>query len=310
MSYVDPGRLDQEYLTIKAIAAVIVNWNQADLTIRAVRSIQGMVESIYIVDNDSRDDEFIKLVAAFDDSDVRLIRAETNLGYAGGNNLAADAALAAGHDALMIMNNDALAEPRAIETLRGYLDIHPAVGVAMPTVLSIDGLTVLHGRCRLRLWSGAVRWEGVGLSADEIPVLPQPTDYVSGEAFLCRAEVIRQCGFFDERFFCYYEDVDWSVRVVRAGWRLDYVPGAHFLHEVGGSGASITGAFYRARNLILLQRYGLGRSRGGALVRSLMPLGRSATVHLLRGRGRPAQQVVAGVLAGLRDESERKTSQF
>jgi GT2 family glycosyltransferase len=284
---------------IRRIAAVIVNWNRADLTLEAVRSIQHAVASVYVLDNDSAAPDVAVLDAAFAGSSVNLIKSSQNIGYAEGNNVAVNAALSAGCDAVLIMNNDALAEDGAVNALGQHLVNHPNVGAVMPTVLSADGVTVLHGRCSLEPRFGTPGWEGTGLSVEQMPETSRPTDYVSGEAFLCRAAVIEQCGLFDERFFCYYEDVDWSVRVARAGWRLEHVPDARFRHELGGSGASQSGAYYRARNRILLQRYTFGRTRPDAAMRSLGALLRSAGVHLWRGRPQGARQVVAGAFAAL-----------
>jgi GT2 family glycosyltransferase len=285
---------------VQSIAAIIVNWNRADLTVKAVRSVQQSVQSVHVLDNASSDEDFATLDADLRHSAVTLTRAEANLGYVGGNNLAAKAALATGCDALLIMNNDALAEQGAIDELRRHLDAHPDVGVAMPTVLSIDGSRVLHGRCSFNPRSGTPKWEGGGLSPEEIPNQPVPTDYISGEAFLCRAKVVEQCGLFDERFFCYYEDVDWSVRVARAGWRLDHVPSARFRHELGGSGAPSSGAFYRARNRVLLQRYTFGRTRRAAVLTSVGPLALALAAHLRHGRREAARRVAAGLFAAMR----------
>src|ERR1700689_10666 len=218
---------------IRRIAAIIVNWNRADLTLKAIHSIQGSVQSIYVLDNNSGDDDFAVLQAESQGVATNLIRATANLGYAAGNNLAARAALMDGCDALLIMNNDAYAEPGAVDALARHLEVHPEVGIAMPTVVSLCGSSVLHGRCTLNRRFATPGWEGPGLRPDDMPDQPAPTDYASGEAFLCRITVVEQCGLFDERFFCYYEDVDLSIRVAWAGWRLDYVPYARFRHELG-----------------------------------------------------------------------------
>jgi GT2 family glycosyltransferase len=287
---------------IRGIAAVLVNWNRAQLTVEAVRSLAGAVDSVYVLDNDSAAADATALELALAESGVKLIKANRNLGYAGGNNLAVEAALAAGCDAVLVMNNDAFAEAGAVEALARHLDANPQVGVAMPTVVQRDGVTVLHGRCSFDPRFGTPGWEGTGRPVGQISDACRATDYVSGEAFLCRAAVIRECGLFDERFFCYYEDVDWSVRVARAGWRLEHVPAARFRHELGASDASVSGTFYRARNRILLQRYTFERSRANAAVRSMFSLLRAAAVNVIRGRPQGARQVVAGALAALRSE--------
>jgi hypothetical protein len=63
----------------------------------------------------------------------------------------------------------------------------------------------------------------------------QPVDWVSGAAICIRREVWEQVGGFDERFFMYAEDIDWSLRAQQAGWKVYYVPDAMIVHRIGRS---------------------------------------------------------------------------
>jgi GT2 family glycosyltransferase len=275
--------------------AVILNWNQAELTERATRSVLGDVDIIYLVDNGSLSHDRERLARFGSEGGVTFLVNDTNLGYAGGNNRGIRRAVADGCDAVLIMNNDAIAHPGAIALLIERLQVAPHVGVVGPAVVDIPGGDVVHTSCRLNLDTGEAAWEDSGMSLSEIHSNPRPSGYISGEVFLARSTVFQECGDFDERFFCYYEDVEWSVRVRRAGWELEVVPAAVFGHIGGESGVGRGGAFYRARNSPLFLRRGLGKSRRAAITLSARQQIMRAARQLRRGDVRAA---FAGTMAG------------
>jgi GT2 family glycosyltransferase len=276
-------------------AAVILNWNQAPMTEKAAMSVLDDVESVYLVDNGSRAGDRDRLEKFSRIAGMNFIENDTNLGYAAGNNVGIRRALLDGWDAVLVMNNDATAHPGAVRALAARLLAAPHVGVVAPTVVDIPSGRVLHTSCRLDLDSGRAAWDDSGIALRDVHLAPRPTGYVSGEAFLARSAVFQDCGRFDERYFNYYEDVEWSVRVRRSGWELEVVPSAVFGHLGGGSGAGRLGAFYRARNAPLFLRWGLGKSRRAAISLSAVPQLVRAARQLRRGAVRTA---FAGTMAG------------
>jgi hypothetical protein len=127
-----------------------------------------------------------------------------------------------------------------------------------------------------------------------------PTGYLSGEVMLVRSAVIEKIKMFDERYFCYYEDVDWSIRARKAGWALEVVPQSIFEHIVSASSVGQIGAYFRARNLPLMLRLAFGRTRLAALVLAA-PAELVAFGVLLRRRqlALAFRGVVGGWLAGV-----------
>jgi len=248
-----------------SVAAVILNWNRSDLTLRCVASIREQVDHVYVVDNDSKPEDRKQLYALEDGHTTILVRPR-NGGYAAGCNTGVEAAVGAGFAAVLIMNNDAFADPSSVGLLVARLDAAPAVGAVGPVVVRHGTREVLHAACALDLRTGRPRWLGGGLALHELGDEAIATGYISGEVMLIRSSVIKQVAMFDERYFCYYEDVDWSVRARRASWRLEVVPQAVFEHIVGASSPSRVGTFYRSRNLPLFLRVALGRTRLAALV--------------------------------------------
>jgi GT2 family glycosyltransferase/glycosyltransferase involved in cell wall biosynthesis len=276
-------------------AAVVLNWNQAELTVAACDSLRGDLDRILVVDNGSEASDRAVLAAYVDSANVHVIWSATNLGYAAGNNLGLSHALACGVDAILVVNNDAFAEPGAVSTLLQRLVDQPDVGVAMPAVLSLDGSQVLHTGCDLNYRTGRTRWIDHGISPDRVDPWPRESGYVSGEAFLVRAETLRACGLFDERFGSYFEDVDLSIRIRAAGWRLEVVPAAVFRHAVGASGQTTNGIRLRTRNRVVLLHRSLQRPRAVALAVTVPAAVMSAGRLIAKGHSRTA---VSGPFAG------------
>ena len=218
------------------VAAVVLNWNQAELTTESVGAVRGQVDHVFVVDNDSRPTDR-ELLARLVDSDTTLVVNPRNLGYAGGSNEGVFAAVRASFDAILIMNNDAFPDPGSIRALRDRLAVAPTVAAVGPAVVERHTRRVLHADCSLDPDTGRAEWARTGAQLESLGTDPLATGYISGEAMLVRREAVEQIGMFDPRYFCYYEDVDWGIRAARAGWRLEVVPTAIFEH-VGGATSS------------------------------------------------------------------------
>ena len=256
---------DQATAVRSSVAAVILNWNQAEMTIRCVAQVRTQVDHVYIVDNDSRPSDRAQLLDVADNK-TTVIVSPTNGGYAAGCNLGVAAAVEAGFSAILIMNNDAFPDPGGIGPLLARLEQAPHVAAVGPVVVRYGTREVLHAACSLNLRAGRARWLQYGASLEEVDKAPVSTEYLSGEAMLIRSEVIQGLQMFDERYFCYYEDADWSVRVRRAGWTLEVVPDSVFEHIVSATSAGWAGVYYRARNIPLFLRLAGQRNRLSALI--------------------------------------------
>jgi GT2 family glycosyltransferase len=281
------------------VAALVLNWNQSELTGEAVKTVRDQVDHVYVVDNGSSTDDIASL-RRLADSRTTIIENGLNLGYAGGCNRGLEEAVAAGFDAVFIMNNDAFPRPGCLEKLTSRLSASPSIAAVGPTVIRHGTDEVLHTACALEPRSGRGRWLQRGIPLSDLSDRPIRSDYLSGEAMLVRTASIRQIGMFDPRYFCYCEDVDWGVRARRAGWGIEVLPDARVEHIVGATSAGLVGTYYRARNLPLLLRVTFGRTRFVALVLS-SPTELVYLASLLR-RGHFAlamRGVIAGWIAGV-----------
>ncbi len=240
------------------IAAIVVNWNRREDTLRCLDSLARSdypALDVFLVDNASSDGSREAVAAAF--PAVKLIANERNLGFAEGNNVALRLALAADYPYVLLLNNDATIAPDAIRLL-----LQPLLADAR---LGISGPAIVYADLPQRLWSagGAIDWRrgtASGLYDDRpfavLPERPFAVDHVSGCCMLARGAAIAEAGVLDPRFFMYYEETEWCVRIARLGYSIVVVPAARVWHAVvpGAHTGSPAIAYYMTRNHLLFLR--------------------------------------------------------
>lgn len=206
-------------------AAVILNRNGAALTRQCVDSLLAhagaALAQIVLVDNGSEDPRELCWAEAY--AQIKVVRSETNLGFSGGCNLGIRAADPQ-YD-IWLLNNDTIIFPGALDALCSAFD-HPRVGAAGSVSNNVRPTQKLYPRVKTydRL-------------ADHFQA--QPRDHqsciremrLSGFSVLIRREALEQVGLLDERFFPGgYEDDDYSLRLLQAGWLLEVCTGSIVYH--------------------------------------------------------------------------------
>ncbi|MBN1994754.1 MAG: glycosyltransferase family 2 protein [Anaerolineae bacterium] len=253
------------------LAVIIVNWNVKALLKNCLTSLladitaSDLLAQVWVVDNASTDGSVVMLRRNF--PTVQLIASQKNLGFAGGNN----AALAAigfvdcqqgpplgGNnakeklpEAVLLLNPDTEVHAGALRILLNFLRNNPKAGIAGARLVYGDG-SFQHS---------AFGFPGLGQLAIEL--LPLPGRLVEsrlngryprslykqgrpfrvghplGAAMCVRREAIQQAGLLDERYHMYVEEIDWSKRIVSAGWEVYCVPQAKITHLAGQSTGQI-----------------------------------------------------------------------
>lgn len=142
----------------------------------------------------------------------------------------------------LILNPDALVTPGALEKMIAYMDAHQDIGILAPRLLYYNGehqqsyrrfyrpFTILAQRTPLGHFSYFKRISRDFLMEDTDPSKIQTPDWVLGAVMLVRASAIEKIGRMDERFFLYFEDVDWCRRFWHNGYKVVYFPDAIFYH--------------------------------------------------------------------------------
>lgn len=161
-----------------------------------------------------------------------------NLGFAAGNNPGIREALARGADYVFLLNDDAEPLPGAIRTLVSAAEGHPEAGMLGPRVIYSSGpRRVWFSGASFDRSTASFSFHEAGQEAEELPKAEvRTTDFVTGCALLAAREFIEKAGLLDERYFLYWEDADWGLRAIRAGYRPLVVPDATVFHHVSVSG--------------------------------------------------------------------------
>ena len=219
------------------VGVALLNWNgYADTAVclASLRASEFRPARILVFDNGSTDGSADRLEAEF--PEIELVRAGENLGFAEGNDRAAQALLAAGMDYVWVLNNDTRVEPGCLGALVAALEADPALGAAGAKIWFMDARKPLcYAGARCRPWTFEVEWRGLWEFDAGQYDQPEDVQILSGCCMLIRASVLRRIGLFNRDFFAYGEDIDWSQRAWEHGIRLRYVPQARLWHKMFGS---------------------------------------------------------------------------
>lgn len=235
------------------LAIVVLNYRTPELTIDCLRSLVQEVKAdthVMVVDNASGDQsvEAIQTAIATEgwDNWVTFTALEKNGGYASGNNAAIRKLLASPHPPayVLLLNPDTIVRPGAVTALVEFMDEHPEVGIAGSRLEDLDGtaqrsafrfhsvFSELDDGLRFGLVTQLLaRW----IIAPPVSEVNVQTDWVAGASMIVRREVFESVGLMDEKYFLYFEEVDFCLAAHRAGWPCWYVPKSRVVHFVGQS---------------------------------------------------------------------------
>jgi GT2 family glycosyltransferase len=282
------------------LTAVVLNWNGGDDTLAALESL-APVPAI-CVDNGSTDGSDHTVEERL--PHVQLLRTGLNLGFAGGNNAGLRRAFADGADWVLLLNNDAVAEPGLADALRDAAVRRPDAGVLACVVLDRNGQRIEYAGARFNALLGYS-----GRVSTVAPLDVVDTGRAAGTALAVSRAAVERAGPLDESLFMYVEDVEWSLRIHAAGFAVVVVPAARVRHRgsaASGGRASTTNLYYDTRNTILVSE------RHAPLPRGARALRRAVVViaHLMQAASHPARvAAMRAVIAGWRDARAGRTGQ-
>jgi GT2 family glycosyltransferase len=283
------------------LVAVVLNWNGGDDTLRALESLGGL-ETI-CVDNGSTDGSADEVERRF--PGVELIRTGANLGFAGGNNVGIRRALERAAEWVLLLNNDAVAERGLAAALERAAARRPDAGMLACKVLFADGETVEYAGASFNALLGYSGRRGGWGERDRFDEA-RDVDRADGAAMAVSRAAVERAGLLDEELFAYVEDVEWSLRIRRAGFAIVFVPDAKVRHKGSastGGAASTANLYYDTRNTIAVVE------RHRPLPRWLRTLRRGVVVgaHLAQATRHPSRRAAFGaVIEGWRDARRPK----
>ncbi len=243
------------------IDVVIVNWNSGDMLSNCVSSIlNGNYDSIgkvIIVDNGSEDgSENLKI----ESNRVLLIKNHVNYGFAKSCNIGARHGES---EYVLFLNPDTVLEPNTLDETINYMekDINKMVGISGIQLCYEDGKVARHSSRFPSSFSFFMRSSGlhkIFLSLDHVMTEWNHLDtrevpHVIGAYFFVRKKLFNSLNGFDERFFVYLEDLDFSLRAHKLGFKTHFISTIKSVHIAGGTSRQIKAKrlFYSLRSRII-----------------------------------------------------------
>ncbi len=265
---------------MKNVSIIILNWNNWGDTITCLDSLKNLDYPNYeivVVDNGSTDESVHELRQTLDPpKGVRPPRKTTftinkkNLGFSGGNNVGIKYALDNGADYILLLNNDTVVEPSFLKTLIGMSE-NPNSRFPVPNSFGILGPRINYFESKDLVWfnGGEFGWPlkynyhlDFRKKESELKNLePREVDFITGACMLVKRAVFEKIGLLDERFFLYFEDMDFCLRAKKAGFASMIVPQAKIYHKVSATASKLQDPiiwYYHVRNYLLLVKKNKG----------------------------------------------------
>ena len=242
------------------ISIITINYNGLANTCALIETIpfNDYPLEVIVVDNASSEDEATLIEQRY--PQVKVIRSKKNLGFAGGNNLGIKAALG---KYLFFINNDTLLRPQTsdLQQLINRLESDKKIGMVCPKIrfswannpIQYAGYTPLS---HITLRNKAI---GYGEEDNGQYNIAHPTPYAHGAAMMVKREAIENAGVMPECYFLYYEELDWSLMIRRAGYQIWYEPACTIYHkesQTTGQDSKFR-TFYITRNRLLFAKRNL-----------------------------------------------------
>jgi GT2 family glycosyltransferase len=205
---------------------------------------------VIVVDNGSREDEASILQAQY--THIKAIRSDQNLGFAGGNNLGIKAAKG---KFLYLVNNDTVFKEFNPHVLIKRLESFSKIGMVCPKIRFAWDNHPIQFAGYTPLSPITVRNKAIGFGQEDKGQYDtaHQTPYAHGAAMMLKREVIDKVGLMPECYFLYYEELDWSMMIRRAGYQIWYDPCCTVYHKESQSTGqnSPLRTYYITRNRLL-----------------------------------------------------------
>lgn len=252
-------------------AVIILNYKGLENTLECLESLRkcsiaNMRLSIIVVENGSQDGSAESLSKI---KDIELITSEDNLGFSGGMNLGIKFAISRNTDYIIILNNDTYVDKNLITSL---VKSARNAEIVVPKIYFAPGYEYHESRYKKSdlgkvIWyaGGLIDWQnviGIHRGVDEVDkgqFKRKSITFATGCCMLVSQEVFAKIGLLDEKYFLYLEDMDFSYRAQKAGFKILFEPKAIVWHKnaaaAGGSGSSLQDYYFTRNRLLFAAKY-------------------------------------------------------
>lgn len=237
------------------VSIIIVSYNTKDLTLDCIDSIlndeQSLKKEIIVVDNASLDGSIDSLDKLVRNGIITLIKNTRNVGFAKANNQGIKIAKG---KYIFLLNSDTKLKKYALTKLVKFAEEPRQVGAVGPKLLNPDG-SIQSSVFPLPTLGRAIRqyWKGEkGLLDKYAPSgsKPQEVEALVMAAFLITPQALEKVGGLNEKYFMYFEDLDYCRALRNAGLKIYYLPNSEVIHYHGASGAQLADSDNQWRRLI------------------------------------------------------------
>ncbi len=241
-----------------SVSVITVNFNQSKVTEALLDSIQSLNTykdiEIVVIDNGSKENPVPGWSAKY--PAVKFVRSESNLGFAGGNNLGIKEA---NGDYLFFVNNDTEFTATLVGQLVATMEAHPEVGMISPKIRYFQQPDTIQyaGFTKMNYYTARNKCIGqFEQDRGQYDHMIGETGYVHGAAMMVRREAMNNAGVMPEVYFLYYEEMDWCEQIKRAGYKIWVNANAVIYHKesVSVGSRSALKEYFMNRNRILFIR--------------------------------------------------------
>ena len=287
------------------IAIIIINWKKYDFTLSCIDSV---LKSSYknfkivLIDNESQKDlsnEFEK------NKNIHIIKNEKNEGFARANNQAIKYSIKNGFDYVLLLNNDTIIKYDLLGSLIKQSNTLNQQ-IIQPLILNYDGSKIWNAGGTVNNFFGTFHTLKKGKIFKNFKSNSCLTEWFTGCCVFINTDIFKDIGYFDERFFAYYEDIDFSIRLKKMGYSIALMTDSHLQHYESASSKSINKTegnlspyvhYLNIRNhILLLKKHSKSFNLIGVLIYQLIKILSYLTYFLVRFRFNKFKMVLNGFI--------------
>jgi len=223
------------------LTIAINGYRNPELLKLCIKSIRRNVKNVNyeLIVTDSATEEETELMMREEFPGIKFFPSRINIGFQG---MVKKSIEQSQGEYLLLLNNDIIVRENSVEAILEFMKKNPDVGIAGPQLLNFNDtlqyscfrfykpITILYRRTFLGKFSFAKKHLDWFLMKDYDHETIRDVDWLMGSCLMLKAAAVSQVGGMDERFFLYFEDVDWCRRMWEAAWRVVYLPPSEFSH--------------------------------------------------------------------------------
>ena len=285
-------------MDLATVCIILINWNGLEDTLECLTSLRLLTYprvNIVVVDNASKGNQADIIEERF--PEVMVLRQSENLGFCGGCNVGIQYAIDQGGDFVLVLNNDTVTTPDLLEKLIAVFQKISNAGAVSPVISEYPEVTKIgYFRPKWNPKTAVFVNDNCGYLSE---IDPFPVEFANGCCMLVPVRIFQTVGLFDERYFAYYDEIDWCCRIRRHGYESYVAPTAMVHHKMTRSTPAPVRDYFMSRNRLLWMKENLSF---WARLYSFKFLLKDYIWHILNSRGlttpRISRQCSRAVVSG------------